>query len=70
MLILASLFLMNGCAKPEIEVTQDPKFCNLYEPRKFSQQEIDWRSANAPWNLRRDITNNKDFDDECAAVED
>lgn len=66
MLILTPLYLMAGSARSEIEATQDPKFCQLYQKRMFTPQEIEWQSADASWNLRRDIINNKGFDDECA----
>jgi len=35
------------------------------EPRRFSQEELDWRAENAPWNLRRDHKTNTTWDREC-----
>lgn len=43
----------------------EPLFCDVEEKRVFSQEEIDWRAANAPWNLRRDYKTNKSFEREC-----
>jgi len=40
-------------------------FCDAEEPRRFSQEEIDWRGANAPWNLRRDFKTNTTGTREC-----
>jgi hypothetical protein len=40
-------------------------FCDAAEPRRFSQVEIDWRSANAPSNLRRDFKDNTTGTREC-----
>ena len=31
----------------------------------FSQEELDWRAANASWNLRRDFKTNTSWDREC-----
>ena len=50
--------------------TLDPEdvvlFCDVEEQRRFSQEELDWRAANAPWNLRRDFKTNATWDRECA----
>ncbi|MCG3267362.1 hypothetical protein [Yoonia sp. I 8.24] len=40
-------------------------FCEIEEPRRFTQEELDWRAANAPWNLRRDFKTNISWDREC-----
>lgn len=61
---LVSTFLLTGCAPP-IEVEEAALFCDVEEKRKFSQEEINWRAANAPWNLRRDFKTNKTFEREC-----
>jgi len=45
----------------------DALFCDVEEERRFSQAEIDWRAANAPWNLRRDYKTNLTYERECAA---
>ena len=57
--------LLSGCASKTAPVWQGPLFCDEYEPRVFTQEEIDWRSAHAPWNLRRDLKNNEAYRDEC-----
>jgi hypothetical protein len=63
------LFLATGCATPEpvIEILPptEAAFCDVEEPRRFSQEELDWRSANAPWNVRRDFKTNDTWDREC-----
>lgn len=63
------LFLVSGCATPEpvIEILPptEAAFCDIEEPRRFSQEELDWRSANAPWNVRRDFKTNDAWDREC-----
>jgi len=43
----------------------DALFCDVEEERRFSQAEIDWRAANAPWNLRRDYKTNLTYEREC-----
>lgn len=62
------LFLTTGCFRTP-PATLDPAdvvlFCDVEEPRKFSQKELDWRAANAPWNLRRDFKTNTTWDREC-----
>lgn len=57
--------LMAGsCLKPE-PVIEAALFCDVEEARKFTQEELDWRAANAPWNLRRDFKTNKTHEREC-----
>jgi hypothetical protein len=46
-------------------VIEKPLFCDVEEPRRFSQEELDWRAAHAPWNLRRDFKTNLTWDREC-----
>lgn len=41
------------------------EFCDVEEPRRFSQAEIDWRAEHAPWNLRRDFQTNLTWEREC-----
>ena len=62
---LCALFLLSGCGPKEIDVVEDAKFCDVEEPRKFSQAELDWRAENAPWNLRRDFKTNTTWEREC-----
>ena len=59
------MFTLLGCETPI--VLEDPPvlFCDVEEQRKFSQEELDWRSDNAPWNLRRDFKTNVTWDREC-----
>ena len=44
--------------KPAL-VDNGPLFCDVEEVRRFSKEELDWRAANAPWNLRRDYVTNE-----------
>ena len=62
------LFLTAGCAaEPQIEILPptEAAFCDVEEPRRFSQEELDWRSDNAAWNLRRDFKTNETWEREC-----
>lgn len=56
--------LLSGCLTAPAEPV-GPLFCQIEEPRRFSQEEINWRAANAPWNLRRDYKTNAAWDAEC-----
>jgi len=63
--------LTTGCSifnQPE-PVVEEALFCDIEEPRRFTQPELDWRSANAPWNLRKDFKTNRAWDRECADTE-
>jgi len=62
---LSTLFLLTGCGEEPIEVADDPLFCDIEERRVFTQEELDWRAENAPWNLRRDFKTNTAWDEEC-----
>lgn len=63
---LCASCLIAGCApKPIPPVIVEPLFCDVEEPRRFTQEELDWRAANAPWNLRRDFKTNTTWDREC-----
>jgi hypothetical protein len=61
------MFLAAGsCLPPQtVAVEQGVLFCDAEEPRRFTQREVDWRSANAPENLRRDFRTNLTWDQEC-----
>ena len=61
---LPLVLLLAGCAQPE-PIPTGPLFCDVEEPRRFTQDEWDWRSANAPWNLRRDVKTNAAWAEEC-----
>lgn len=65
--MLCVSFLLSGCVQTAPQVLEDPPalFCDLEEPRRFSQEELDWRAANAPWNLRRDFKTNTTWEREC-----
>lgn len=70
LMMACAAFLTTGCApKPEIVAAPDALFCDVEEPRRFSQEELDWRSANAPWNLRRDFKTNVTWERECEGAE-
>ena len=56
MILLAAL--VSGCSTTP-PPDPEPLFCDHAEVRRFSQVEIDWRAANAPANLRRDIAQNE-----------
>jgi len=67
-LILISLSLIAGCSPPiDIEVSDAALFCDVEEPRRFTQDEIDWRTVNAQANLVRDYQTNLTWDRECLA---
>jgi len=53
-----SLSLMIGCSPSPAPVIEEALFCDIEEKRVFSQEEIDWRAENAPWNLARDFRTN------------
>jgi len=66
-LILAASLILAGCS-PQPPVTApstEALFCDVEEPRRFTQEEVDWRAKNAPWNLRRDYKTNLTFEREC-----
>lgn len=59
MIPACSLFLTTGCFRAEpTQVVTEAFFCDIEEKRVFTQEEIDWRAENAPWNLRRDFRTN------------
>jgi len=49
-------------------VIEEALFCDIEEKRRFSQEEIAWRSANAPWNLARDYRTNLAWERECEGL--
>jgi len=64
------MFLPAGsCLRPDVIESTAPLFCDVEEKRLFTQAELDWRAANAPWNLRRDFKTNTTWDRECQAGE-
>lgn len=67
-LLIPCLFLLPGglCSEPEPPVaSEEALFCDIEEKRVFTQEEVDWRGANAPWNLRRDFSTNLAWEAEC-----
>ncbi len=67
---ICALFLTAGCFGRDVppEVTA-ALFCDIEEPRRFTQAELDWRAANAPENLRRDFKTNLAWEREnCGQV--
>lgn len=64
---MALSFLTAGaCARPDSP--RDPPrldFCAAEEARVFVPGEVEWRSANAPANLRRDVKTNITGEREC-----
>jgi len=61
--LILVMFLIAGCAKNDPPpIVTAALFCDVEEPRSFSQEEIDWRAANAPWNLRKDYKTNLTFE--------
>lgn len=68
--VILAPFLITGCTPPPLQpVSENPNFCDLEERRVFTQEELDWRAANAPWNLRRDWKTNTTWDRECGKEE-
>lgn len=67
MMIFGVLFLGAGsCLRPlEVAPIEGPLFCDVEEPRRFTQEEVDWRARFAPANLRRDFRTNLNFEREC-----
>lgn len=70
-LTTCALFLNGGCSlfqKPEVVVVPDdqPLFCDVEDPRRFTQAELDERAAKYPANLRRDFKTNTAWDRWCA----
>lgn len=64
--VLLSMFLITGCSQINLPpVSEEALFCQVEEKRLFTQEELEWRAANAPWNLRRDFKTNKTWDREC-----
>jgi len=65
--LFGAAWLLTACEKPLPEVGPPVvDFCAVEEPRRFSQEELDWRSENAPSNLRKDFKTNTTYDRECA----
>lgn len=69
-LIPILLFLPAGmCQKPEPVASDDALFCDIEEPRRFTQTQVDWRSVNDVANFRRDLQTNLAWDaEQCDTV--
>ena len=69
MLTICAVALLSSCSpKPlPIPVETGPLFCDVEEPRRFSHDEIEWRSEHAPWNLRKDLKTNATHKRECVS---
>jgi len=65
MLALSSVLAGGSCLPTTPPTDTGPLFCDVEEARRFTQEEIDWRSANAPWNLRRDLSTNETGAEHC-----
>lgn len=65
MMACVVLLTLAGCSTPRPAEVPSLAFCDAEEARRFTQAEIDWRSANAPWNLRRDYKTNATGEREC-----
>jgi hypothetical protein len=69
LMLILSMCLITGCAPDPILLSDDAaNFCDIEEPRRFTQAELNWRAENAPWNLRRDFKTNTSWDRECEAA--
>lgn len=65
---LCALQLITGCGgePPDpVPAPVGPLFCEVEEARRFTQEELDVRSARWPANLRRDFKTNTAIDAEC-----
>ena len=63
--VILAPFLIAGCSPRQQAVIKAALFCDVEEPRRFTQAEIDWRAKNAPWNLRKDYKTNLTWEREC-----
>jgi hypothetical protein len=64
-LTACAIALLSGCDRRPEPTYVKPLFCDLYEPRRFTQTELDWRITNAPTNIRADLINNEDWKGAC-----
>lgn len=65
LIVICAMLLTIGCSRPAPVASTEALFCDVEEPRRFTQAELDWRAANAPWNLRRDYKTNLAWEREC-----
>ena len=57
--------LLIGCEEALPRVSEGPGFCDVEQPRRFTQHVLDWRAANDAENLRLDWKTNTTWDREC-----
>lgn len=55
MTLFAAALCLSGCFRPTPAVEPPPDFCQLTEDRTFTVLEFEWRSENAPGNLRYQV---------------
>ena len=58
----------SGCfrqSEPLPPPPSGPLFCDTEEVRRFTQEEVDWRVANAPVNFKKDLNTNATWAQEC-----
>lgn len=63
-----AMSLAAGCfprASELLVADEAANFCDVEQPRRFTQAEVDWRAKNAPANLRLDFKTNTTFEREC-----
>lgn len=66
LMTICATSLTTGCSQtPLIDLEPPVEFCDVEEPRRFTQEELDWRAEHAPWNLRLDFKTNSTWDREC-----
>ena len=59
--------LLSGCdeapwqSEPALDL--GPPFCITEQPRRFTQEEWDTRVAKWDWNIRKDRTTNRNWED-------
>ena len=59
-------FPLIGCDQtPVVVASTEALFCDVEQPRRFTREELVWRSQNAPDNLRLDHKTNAAWDREC-----
>ena len=56
--VLLTIFIaLSGCLKPS-EFQTEADFCAVEEPRRFTQEQWEWRKVHDETNLRRDVKTN------------
>lgn len=61
---LCTMFLVTGCETVMVP-SEEPLFCDVEQPRRFTTEQLDWRIENDNENLRLDFKTNKTWDREC-----